>query len=44
MRELSTSSTVIGSLKVERGLSAAHSRCTTDTEASCSCVMPVSFM
>ena len=39
MREFSTSSTVIGVLKVARGFFDAHSRCTTATIASCSCVM-----
>jgi hypothetical protein len=40
MREFSTSSTVIGSLNVARGFLAAHSRCTTETMAICSCVTP----
>ena len=40
MREPSTSSTVIGSRNVARGFFAAHSRCTTDTMAICSCVTP----
>src|SRR6516164_6204808 len=40
MREFSTSSTVIGVLKVARGFLAAHSRCTTETIASCSRLRP----
>src|SRR5271167_2014221 len=40
IREFSTSSTVIGVLKVARGFLAAHSRCTTETIASCFCVRP----
>jgi hypothetical protein len=40
IREFSTSSTVIGVLKVARGFFVAHSRCTTETIASCSCVSP----
>src|SRR5262249_678753 len=34
--KISTSSTVIGVLKVARGFFVAHSRCTTETIASCS--------
>jgi len=37
MREFGTSSMVIGALKVARGFFAAHSRCTTETIANCSC-------
>ena len=40
IREFSTSSTVIGVLKVARGFLPAHSRWTTETIASCSCVRP----
>jgi hypothetical protein len=41
IREFSTSSTVIGVLKVARGFFAAHSRCTTETIASCLCVQAI---
>ena len=44
MRELSTSSTVIGSRNVARGFLPAHSRCTTQTWAICSSVTPYVFM
>nr|WP_287380542.1 hypothetical protein [Candidatus Microthrix sp.] len=44
MRESSTSSTVIGSRNVARGFSAAQSRCTTATCASCSWPTPRSFI